>query len=424
MSGDRFEIELRELLREEAATAPVIMTLPELKARAGTRSHWSGWSRPAVASRAVAALAVVAAVAVTFVTFQSARPDPGVAASASPGVTSSSSGPASPSPVVAAFDLGPSGSVIVARPRVQPDGVTIVRIDPTGQETTIGSLVNSTDLAGWSLVGDPAVGAIAPTGRLAVSVQRGDTDQPEFGTAIVELTQPGSPAMVLPAGVFAFESDGTLVFENAEDASQTGGRIDRYALGATVPTTMMLPTELAPAVSNGRLALAADGSGLIVQHDRSTTLLALSPEFFVALWDGSVLHDVPAPLAPGVGRPFGSAGQSAFQWSSDGPTSSESGLAVEGPLTKRVETGLANASDFAWTPDGTDLLIIDGTVIRSFDGAKLTNVRSIGATLAGWRIAGITSDAILLMDTGLITSLPLDGSAQSDLGGFLVTVVP
>ena len=93
-------------------------------------------------------------------------------------------------------------------------------------------------------------------------------------------------------------------------------------------------------------------------------------------------------------------------------------------MTKRVETGLANASDFSWTPDGTDLLIIDGTVIRSFDGAKLTNVRSIDATLAGWRIAGITSDAILLMDARLITSLPLDGSAQSDLGGFLVTVVP
>ena len=42
MSGDRFELDLRDVLREEAAHAPVVLTLGELRDRAGSRPRWSG----------------------------------------------------------------------------------------------------------------------------------------------------------------------------------------------------------------------------------------------------------------------------------------------------------------------------------------------------------------------------------------------
>jgi hypothetical protein len=431
MSADRFEIELRKLLREEAATAPVVMSIHDLRARAGSapRFAWLRWprvSRIAVGAAAVAAVAVVAVLGLNPVLF---HPTVGQSPSPtdSPSPTASSASPV-PSirngPSATAMDLGPSGSILVAR--ITGDRLDIVSADPSGSETPVATIESLTAVLGdWHLPEDP-VFALASNGHLALAVERGSIDTSEAGAALIDLTGTDPTAEFLPTGGFAFGPDGSLVLLGNSGNGQTINRIDDPSNPGTptaVPVGVTIPTSL-----DGGFAQTADGSGVFATREKADAIVGTP---VILRWDGAVVHVLPYDpsieplLATGDERPFGKFGQTAFRFADSGASgSTSSGLAVMGP--ERGNLALPGSPDsFAWTRDGTRLVVLVATRVFAYDGTSTMAIASMPAGFGQSRIVGFTDDAVLVRSAdGRTARVSLDGSGSKTLNGILVGVVP
>ena len=191
MSGDRFDVELRDLLREEAGHAPVVLTVDELRARAGSRSRWARFSGASGFAFGVAAVGI--AVLVLAVALGPSRSQPSVGGSPSPAVgtaapSSAAVAPGSPSPASTpirtpvAIDLGAAGTVIIVRS--SNDALEVIGNGSSRPEATIATVPSVSAILGDWAPEEGFRGAISPTGRVAISVVRGDIQNPEYGTAL------------------------------------------------------------------------------------------------------------------------------------------------------------------------------------------------------------------------------------------------
>ncbi len=432
MSADRFEADLRDALRDEAAAAPVVLTLAAVRARAGSRPRgiwtWTGRLALGVAIAGIAAVAIV-------VSTVPGRPLPGVGSSASAAV-SGSIGPSTPastpgpsatatpatSPLVVSY--GPYGMPLVMA--LGGDQLEIMGAYRTGAFTPI-AIVSSLGsvLQGWQPVdaccGD-LHGAISSTRVLALSVTRGNQDGLERGVAVIDLGRERLLTVLPDAAAFAFLPDQTLVTVEGVTVNRLLGPYDGTPIVTTLP-------ERARVVSfPAALSIAADGSGLLVATRTEGPNGTAVTDIETIAWDGSVTAADPAAdplLVTGADRAYGKDGQTAFQWADDaGPGgTSSAGLAVEGPNTPRTETGVADSSDYAWEPGGRRLIILRPGSVWAFDGRRTAKIAVLPEGEPPWGIVGFTPESVLLgTPNGGTLSVRLDGSAQDGLGGILIGI--
>ena len=435
MSGDRFEMELRDVLREKAAEAPVALTLGELRTRAGSRSRLGRWFGAGRLALGVAI--VVIAMLVVAVSVAPSRPRPGVGAtpsaapSAAAATASASAAAIVPSGPVASFlpiSFGRVGTAIVIG--TGDDSVDVFGGNADGSVTPFTHSVDvATRLGTWRLAdpndGSPP-GAISSTGVLALPVTRGDVDHPEYATAVLPLFGKG-PFPVIPAtGRLAFTPDGTLVI-----ASDTAVVRARPPYDSMTTTDIPSGAVLARTAGGTRVSLIADGTGFYgLRQDAGPNPVPeenLTP--VAILWDRSGSNADPSvdPLfITGADRAFGADGQTAFLWSDDsgGGGAARSGLAVAGPATPRTETKIPDARAFAWSRDGRTLYAITNTNLWAFDGQSSRKIATLRATRNATSIVGITPESVLVEGAnGLTFGVRLDGSGEDGIGGVLVGVV-
>jgi hypothetical protein len=435
MSGDRFDAELRDVLREEAGHAPVVLSLGDLRARAGSRSRWprlTGASRLAFGA-AVAGIAVV----VFAIGLGPNRSQPSVGGTPSPqaspapssaAVAPSASAPSvTTPPAVLPIDMGPTGTVVAVR--TNGTRLDVVASGDGGSERTIATIPSLKPVLGeWRLEED-SHGAISATGRLALAVTRGDVDHPELATAIINLSLLDQPANFADPGPIAFLPDGTLVI-GLDDTHvvRLAPPYDGAGERKTLPAAVRLASPLGGGAGRS-LSLLADGTGVV--GAQSVELANGDPASYTQAvacsWDGSTPTADPAGdplLVTGADRQFGADGQSAYLWSDSGPAGGSGGLAVEGPSTPRVNVSVADPKSFAWRPGGRQLIVVDGSILKSFDGAKATKLADLAGGSGGGSIVGFTSDSALLVGSdGLTYRVLFDGSATWTIGGFVVGVV-
>jgi uncharacterized protein with WD repeat len=81
----------------------------------------------------------------------------------------------------------------------------------------------------------------------------------------------------------------------------------------------------------------------------------------------------------------------------------------------------AIANSFAWTPDGTRLVVVDGSQVMIFDGRTTLAVSAVPERFAH-RIVGMTNDRVILCADDDLLVVPLDGSPSIRLTGVLAAV--
>jgi hypothetical protein len=432
MPADRFETDLRDLLREEASAAPVVLSLGDLRSRAGATGRSRGWLAPGrLALGAAVAAIVVAAVALSV---QPPRPGPGIGSSASVGATASPPGTAmaspvplgsaSPAPLLVSY--GPAGTALTAFVSAA-DELAIIGVHRDGSISEIATVPGLSRLLGDWHIANPDIdltGAISPTRFVALRVARGENDE-GAATALVDLSGRSAHATILPAGPFAFLPDGTLVIAG-------DGRLTRFAWPYDSPGVMTsLPRGISLDTVGDRPSITDDASGVYgLRAESSPNGDPAAGTSVVVHWDGAVDAADPARdplLVTGADRPFGADGQRAFEWADDaGPGgTSSSGLAVEGPTTPRVETKFTEVQGYEWAPGGRTLIILSGGAVWSFDGAKRTKIGTLLADDQPRGIVGFTPTAVLVQSSGGLGTyaVRLDGSGHEALGGTLIGVV-
>ena len=428
MSGDRFELELREVLRDEAAHAPVTLTMGELRARAGSRPGFGRWFGTGRLTLGVAAAAIAAIALLISLNPERSLPSVGASASASSG-SSGAAATASSSPAASflPISLGGAGTAIVVG--YGDDSVDVMGSHANGSVTPIVHIVDVTArLGGWRLTDasdGPGEGAISSTGVLALGVTRGDVDHPEYATAILPLFGLGPFPIVRATGSLAFERDGTLVIA-AESVVRAQPPYDSSRV-TDLPSGVVLATT----TGGTRISLMADGTGFYgVRQDAGPNADPHANLTPVAIsWDRSGTNADPSvdPLfVTGADRAFGADGQTAFLWTDDSGAggAGASGLAVAGPATPRVETKIDDARAFAWSRDGRTLYVITGTSLCAFDGHTSRVLKTLGAARGATRIVGLTPESVLVQGTnGLTIGVRLDGSGEDGIGGTVVGVV-
>lgn len=429
MSADRFETELRDLLRSEAAAAPVQMSLADLRVRAGTRSRWAWTARPpamrlALAGGGVAAVAIAIALGLS-----RGQQTPDIGASPSPsgpvGSAAESDRPASPNP--SAFALPPSGSLVVSR--VTGNVLTVVAIDPQGGERLLGTIDGLADLAPTYRIEDDSVRAISPQGDVLITLYPGNVDETGSSNVLVRLGETMAVRRTLPAGQGTFAPDGTLVLATA------GGRsfvvVDGRGGG---PVELALPgavelTERSP-------LLTADGSGVIASRPSTS---GLTFEHVVIGLEGTPRDFEPSEvpwLTKGAERLVGAAGQRLSQPCDSGPISGGCYLLVHDadqvpPAGTDIGPDNNCCSSYAWTPGGDAVVMLaTGGDIWGWDGSATTEIATLpgDVTRASPQIEGFRSGMVppaVLFESYLgITVQPLDGTLATTIPGQLLMVVP
>ena len=413
MSGDRFDLELRDALREEAGHAPVVLTLGELRTRAGSQSRWTRFSRASGFAFGAAVLGIVALVLAIGLGPNRSQPSVGGSpepstAPASPipsgaAVTPASARPA-PTPIrtPVAIDLGAAGTVIIVRS--SNDALEVIGYGSSSPETTIATVPSVSAILGDWAPEEGFRGAISPTGRVAISVVRGDIQNPEYGTALIDLTRPDQPALFADRGTFAFLSDGTFVVVPTADPSIVVRLAPPYD-GSGERTRIPAGVGVVGAHWVASLSLVADGSGIYGLRDAlDANGKPTGPgELVTVAWDGSARAADPTVeplLVTGADRMTGANGETAANRGGSGATGGSGGLAVEGPTVPPVRLGFPEVGPFAWRPGGHELVFVAGDTIQSWDGTKTTEVTQLqtgqGATLTG--IAGFTPTFVLFRD--------------------------
>lgn len=447
MSDDRLEVELRAALRSEATTAPVLLTLDDIRARAGSRSRLGQWFGTGRLALGVAVVAIV--ILAVLVSLNPTLPLPAVGSSpsippgGSPASSAATGAPASavavgasasatPGPLFSPLfsplpiRLGAVGTPIVIG--LGDDSIDVMAVHADGSMTPLTRIVDlSARLGAWRLIDPndrPQAGAISSTGVLALEVMRGDIDHPEYATAVLPLFGTGPFPIVAATGRFAFLPDGALVIDTGAKLLRLGSPYNSAA-----ETAVPAGVHVAEPVGRG-LALAADGSGVLGLEETTRANGDPGPSVPVVIaWDGSFAPANPAidpAVETGADRPFGRDGQIAFVWNDDSGAggTSASGLAVEGPATPRVETKIDGARSFAWSVDGRTLYVITATNLWAFDGHASRTIATLGAAKGADEIVGMTPDSILVRaSNGLTIGVRLDGSGETGVGGTLVGVV-
>jgi hypothetical protein len=438
MSADRFETELRNLLRTEASNAPVQMSLADLRARSGKRSRWAWTAQPramqlALAGGGVAAVAIALALGLSR---GQQPPDVGSSPSPSGPFTSAdtserpSTSPAanasvSPSPNLFAFP--PSGSLVVSR--VTGNVLSVVAIDPEGGERLLGTIDGLAGLAPDHRLEDDSVRAIGPRGDVLITLYPGNVDETGSANVLVPLGETIGVRRTLPAGEGTFAPDGSLVLVPA------GGRSFVVVNGAEgVPVEFALPAALE--LGSRRPLLTADGSGVIATRGSAD---GLTFDQVVVGLDGTPrdLDPSEAPLlTTGAERVVGAAGQRLSQACDSGPISGACVLIVQGadqvpPAGTNIAPDNNCCASYAWTPGGDAVVMLaTGGVVWGWDGAATTEVATLTAdvTRASPQIIGFrggTDPTAVLLESYLgITIQPLDGTLARTIPGQLLMVVP
>jgi hypothetical protein len=443
MSSERFETELRALLHEEAAAAPVQLSLHELRARAGRRSRLGGVSFWPMITTGVAVVGIaVLAVFVAILprgnqSIVGGSPSPSASsgavapsASGSAAVAPSTSPQVSTEPGRGTVDLGPPGTIVVAR--ASGDRLDVVGIAGDGTESTIATIPSLAAVLGdWSIKGplqEELEVAISPDGYLAASAVRGDIDNQEYATVVLDLARPASPAIsVGPSRAMAFAPGGELVLEPANERVL----LVYQAPYNTAPKTITLPDGVEPARPvRGSLSFLADGSGVVAWRGSATDLSFTN---VVIGLDGTLsAADLSSPtwFVTGVERSFGATGQQL------GGGCDSSGGATAGGCVIRVLRPDGNGTNIepksgagaaVWSRDGQAVIMVTATELARWDGTTTRRVRTVPSGLASdgnLQIVGLTNDAVLTSSvSGEIAVLPFDGGTPTILHGTLVAVV-
>ena len=190
---------------------------------------------------------------------------PSATAGASPSIPPAASAPvvvpvpsAASSPVV----LGSSGSAVVVR--VAGDRLDVLEWKQDGTWRAIAAVPSLSSVLGdWAFDGYHEI-AISDDGRLAIPVTRGPAGAQEGRLAILDLTRPGEPPiLLLGIGAPAFLSDGTLVGLGL-DGDNTVLRYAPPYTGAAL--AMVLPADVVVGGPIGNvttpLSLLPDDAGL------------------------------------------------------------------------------------------------------------------------------------------------------------------
>lgn len=351
--------------------------------------------------------------------------------SASPTFEPSIQPSAEPSAAASPFDMGASGSLIVARPT--RDALEIVSIDPSGLERTltIVALSSAPDSADWHIEdGTRPIYAFAD-GHLVVEVQRPTGETEEHANAWFDLRRSLDAPIILPAGAATFAPDGTLVIavEGPGDVGEIRRIIDpTQAAGSSTP--MRDPRVSLRSGVQGKFEVTADGTGVFVQRleadDSTLTQLILR-------WDGSLvaIDGVQPDLSAGLSRLTGANGELIGVVCVDAPSNSSCGYEVQGPRgSTSIKVLGGDATDAVWAVDGDAVIAID-------DKGRVVRWTPSGSTLVGslpqtGRIVGLTRDVVYVAKIGkggsqgrTLFRLPLaTGSSPLTMDGVFIRVVP
>lgn len=439
MSADRFETDLRELLRSEAASAPVVITVTDLRGRAGRRSRWS-WQSLSPAFRLAFAGASVTAVAVALALGLSrSQPTPNFGASPSP-TGPAASVDASDRPGVSAsripsptpFVLQPIGTMLIAR--VEGSGVTILNVGPSagfGGLRSVGSVHLPPNTPRPRVERDD-VQAIGPDGEVLLTLSSGGAGTLVRTNVIARLGETASLERAVPDGRGMFARDGTLVIVDSSAANPLVWVVD-----AVSPAGRAVPVPAGVTPSGLRPILTTDGSGILAT--RTSGPNGTSVDDIILGLDGSVQPLTPTTsidLVNGSERRFGLNGE---RLGGGCDTSVATGghcvliVLPEGAVnpdgTNITPPGRECCTSQIWTPDGKSVVMLTAGEIWAWsDGgthliASLDReVAAASPTIAGFISQPIFAYVLIHSDIGT-TAVAMDRTSQRTADGSLLSVV-
>lgn len=432
MSGDRFDLELRNVLREEAAQAPVVLTLGQLRTRAGTRPRWSGRIGTGHLALGTAIAAIVALALIVSLSPARLPSTAGTSPSVPPLATAPAvvPVPSTPSSPVA---LGSSGSAVVVR--VAGDRLDVLEWNVDGSWRSIATVPSLSSLLGdWAFDGYHEI-AISDGGRLAIPVARGPAGAQETRLALLDLGRPTAPAIVLQGmGAPAFLSDETLV--------GLGLGPDNTVLRAAPPYTgAPVATVLPPDIQAGGpagnvttpLSLLPDEAGLFGfrSHPDASGSGESVDELVAIRWDGSVRAADPTTdplLVTGADRLVDRLGRTAFV--QDPHQAVTPAFVAQAPGQSPVAIGSAAVSTDAWRPGGQELAFVEDGILKVWDGGStVRTIDPIPTPSDGSFITGFSTHAVYIEYDGRTWGVPFGeclrcSGPSGHLDGHVVRVLP
>ena len=271
--GDRFEVELRDVRRQEASGAAELPGLSQLKARSGSPTAWGRWFGTGRVAVVVAALGLAALALLD--SCNASRPTPDVGASPS-GAPATSGPTAVPSPSLLAapslatspktVQFGIPGDVIVAR--VRGDQLSVVAVHRDMSETSLGTVPSLNAVLGTGRIAHVPYGAFARNGWIAITYEIGDVDTLAFGAVLLDLIRPDQRPIFNDSERYGFLPDGTYVSigeASEQEVTRWAPPYDRdrpgtmfpYGVFQAVPATDML--SILPDTTGIHLAQPVDG---------------------------------------------------------------------------------------------------------------------------------------------------------------------
>ena len=331
----------------------------------------------------------------------------------------------------ASVDLGPPGTLIAVTERStenEPLDLEVDAVSVTGARRRLATLTDYFVPLGdaWTQAEHP-VFAISDGGYLAVPLSgpdpNGDGSGGKPGIAVYDLGRPDAPPVVMDGRLGGFVADDGLIVERDRSVTVIYPGVARAVPLALPPDFDLLRSgeDLLRVSSNGRSLVAAHYG-----DDGQAEYGLLEP--------GAGFHPTGSTAPPlqsitGDDRPTGARGESLAQFCSDGPVTSFCGTQVSRPdgssWAVRVE---GDVLDSTWTVDGEQLFVLGSMpamYLAEPAGAKRVVKFASGENP---HFVGLTRrTAIVTLDTdgGTRTvAVPLDGSPTTDLGdGTIIRVV-